>query len=58
MKISDTHFFKTTSPILPTRPFLWEEKSEPPFSKISKTLQRMRGRFQLCFSFSKLTFTD
>ena len=28
MKISDTPFFKATTPILPTPPFLWE-KSEP-----------------------------
>ena len=33
MKISDSplfYFFKTTPPILPTAPHLWEEKSKPP----------------------------
>ena len=33
MKISDTplfYFFKTMPPILPTPPYLWEEKSDPP----------------------------
>ena len=30
MKISDPLFLKTAPPILPTPPFLWEEKSELP----------------------------
>ena len=30
MKKIDTPFFKTRLPILPTPPFLWEEKSDPP----------------------------
>ena len=42
-------FFKTTTPILPTPPFLWEENSEPPiFLKIWKTQP------QICLSFFKL----
>ena len=37
MEISDTPFFKSPAPILPTPPFLWEEKSKLSFfSKISK----------------------
>ena len=38
MKISHTPFAKTTPPILPTPPFLWEGKSELPlFQKVLKT---------------------
>ena len=37
MKISDTHFFKTTPPILPTPPLLWEKWEPHPFLKILKT---------------------
>ena len=66
MKISDTHtpFFsfkkiQTIQPILPTPPFLWEEKSEPPlpllenFQKSNPSLYK-GGGVQLCFSFLKL----
>ena len=31
MEISDTPFFKSPAPILPTPPFLWEEKSKLSF---------------------------
>ena len=33
MKLSDTHFFKTTPPILPTPPFLWEQSEPLSFQK-------------------------
>ena len=47
MKVSDTPFFKTNPPILPTPPFSWEEKSE--LLLFSKTFQSSTP--ELCFSF-------
>ena len=54
MKISDTlppfvYFFKTTPPILPTAPYLWGKKSEPPPPLVPPYKGR-RG-FQLCLTF-------
>ena len=37
MKISDTPFFKTTLPNLPTSPFSWEKSGPPLFVKTLKT---------------------
>ena len=58
MRISDTpffYFFKTTPPILPTAPNLWEEKLDPP--PLSQLLKeeaggRMRGRSNDALPFS------
>ena len=59
MKINDTPFFKTTLPILPTLPFLGEEKSELLlFMKISKTqhpLYKGGSNFASAFSSSEST---
>ena len=50
MKVSETPFFETNPPILPTPPFSWEEKSE--LLLFSKTFESSIP--QLCFSFFKL----
>ena len=55
MKISDTphffYFFKTTPYLLPTAPYLYEEKSELPSPVPS---YKRGGGIQLCFIFFKL----
>ena len=47
MKISDNPFFKTTPPILPIPPFIWE-KSEPPSPYFSKILKISNHEY-ICF---------
>ena len=46
------YFLKTTPPILPTAPYLWEEKSEPPPPSPLSPLIKEEGGSNYALSFS------